>query len=289
MSRYFSSLTKIRASTGGVTTTSRRVHRRYWVSPRRASRRHAPGDFDYESGGGGYARLRRPDPQIAALIRKELGSARTVINVGAGAGSYEPEDCYVVAVEPSAAMRAQRPPSRPPAIDATAEELPFDANSFDAGMAALTVHHWRDPAAGLAELRRVTRGPVVILTFDPTALAGLWLAEYFPEVIAVEQRRFLPVARIAQMLGGAVTTTAVPIKFDCLDGFGEAYYGRPEALLQPRVRHAMSGFGLADRAAVDKGVERLARDLHTGEWDRRFGELRLLGERVGAVRLVVAR
>jgi SAM-dependent methyltransferase len=259
------------------------------MSSRRANSRPASGDFDYEARAAGYSRFRRTDPRIAEMIRDELGSARTVINVGAGAGSYEPEDCYVVAVEPSPAMRARRPPSRPPAVDAIAEQLPFDDDSFDAAMATLTVHHWGDPDRGLAELRRVTRGPVVILTFDPTALTDSWLADYFPEVIAVEQRRYVPLDRIAELLGGTVATTGVPIRFDCPDGFGEAYYGRPEALLDPHVREAMSGFGLADRAAVDEGVERLARDLKTGEWDRRYGDLRELGERLGAVRLLVAR
>jgi SAM-dependent methyltransferase len=256
---------------------------------RRPARRRGPGDFDYETGGADYARLRQADPQIAALIRNELGGARTVVNVGAGAGSYEPEDCYVVAVEPSPAMRAQRPASRPPAVDAVAERLPFDDDSFDAAMATMTVHHWPHPDRGVAEMRRVARGPVVILTFEPRALMDLWLGEYFPDVIAVEQRRFVPIERIAKLLGGTVTTTAVPIRFDCPDGFGDAYYGRPEALLDPHVRQAMSGFGFADRAAVAEGVERLARDLETGEWDRRYGDLRELDERVGAVRLLVAR
>src|SRR5262249_9128992 len=138
--------------------------------------REAPaGDFDYEANGGGYALRRRPDPRIAALVHEALGDARTVLNVGAGAGSYEPTDRHVVAVEPSQAMRAQRPHHLAPAIDATAERLPFDDDSFDAAMAMITIHQWSDLDAGLRELRRVSRGPVVVLTFDGDALLDFWM------------------------------------------------------------------------------------------------------------------
>ncbi|HEV7711595.1 MAG TPA: class I SAM-dependent methyltransferase, partial [Asanoa sp.] len=140
------------------------------------------GDFDYETNGHGYAVQRRPDPRIAALIHTALGDARTLLNVGAGAGSYEPADRYVVAVEPSARMRAQRPATAVPALDATAEQLPFDDDSFDAVLAGVTVHQWADTARGLAELRRVARGPVLVLTFDGAALDRLWLAGYAPEL-----------------------------------------------------------------------------------------------------------
>jgi SAM-dependent methyltransferase len=125
---------------------------------------------DYEQHGLGYARHRRADPRIAARIHAALGAAATVLNVGAGAGSYEPGDRQVLAVEPSAAMRAQRPPGAAPALDARAEALPFDDDSFDAAMACITIHHWDPPAAGLAELRRVARGPVVVFTFELDAL-----------------------------------------------------------------------------------------------------------------------
>ena len=138
-----------------------------------------------------------------------LGDARTVLNVGAGAGSYEPEDRYVVAVEPSAKMRAQR---RSPAVDATAEKLPFDDDSFDAAMATITIHQWADGDAGLRELRRVSRGPVVILTFDATAIAEFWLGEYVPEVIEAEARRYQPLDHIAAVLGGDVTVSAGPAR-----------------------------------------------------------------------------
>jgi SAM-dependent methyltransferase len=251
-------------------------------------RKTPAGDFDYESDGQGYARRRRADPRIEALIHRALGTARTVVNVGAGAGSYEPRDRYVLAVEPAAAMRAQRPAHLAPAVDAAAEQLPFDADSFDAGMATLTVHHWSDVERGLAELRRVSRGTVVILTYDPRALNDFWLADYLPEVIAVERRRFPDIKRISACLGGRVTVSEVPIPFDCPDGFGDAYYGRPEAFLDPAVRRAQSGFGLTDSRAVDAGVARLEQALRSGEWDRRHGHLRSQAERIGALRMVVA-
>ena len=246
------------------------------------------GDFDYEAGGQGYALLRRTDPRIAAYVHAALGDARRVVNVGAGAGSYEPADREVTAVEPSAAMRAQRPRHLAPAIDATAERLPFDDDSFDAAMATITIHQWADLDAGLRELRRVSRGPVVILTFDGDALARFWLDDYVPEVIAIERRRFPAVEHVAAVLGGAVTVTPVPIPIDCVDGFGEAYYGRPEALLDPDVRAAQSGWALVDEDAVARGVERLRAALASGAWDRAYGRLREQPERVGAVCLIVA-
>ena len=157
----------------------------------------------------------------------EVGDARTVLNVGAGAGSYEPEDRYVVAVEPSAAMRAQR---RTPAVIAVAEALPFDDDSFDAAMAMATIHQWPDLERGLRELRRVARGPIVILTWEGPAIRDFWLADYLPELLESESSRVPEVARVAKALGVAVTEIALPIPRDCVDGFIEAYYARPDAL-----------------------------------------------------------
>jgi len=151
-----------------------------------------------------------------------------VLNVGAGAGSYEPDDRYVVAVEPSAAMRAQRPPDRVPAIDATAERLPFDDDSFDAVMATVTIHHRSDLDTGLLEMRRVSRGVVAILTFDAPALEDFWLCDYVPEVIAVEQQRFPTISRVVRTLGGSSEVISLPIAHDCTDGFGEAYRRGPD-------------------------------------------------------------
>jgi hypothetical protein len=252
--------------------------------------RAAPaGDFDYEANGSGYAARRRPDPRIAALVHAALGDARTVINVGAGAGSYEPADRHVVAVEPSAAMRAQRPHHLAPAIDATAERLPFHDDSFDAAMATVTIHQWSDRDAGLRELRRVSRGPVAILTFDAEALRDFWLHEYVPEVIATERARFPAIDHVVGVLGGEVEVLDVAIPIDCSDGFGEAYYARPEAFLDHDVRAAQSGWVLTDPGAVARGVARLADDLSSGRWDERHGRLRHQAEYVGAMRLIVAR
>jgi SAM-dependent methyltransferase len=247
------------------------------------------GDFDYEEHGRGYTARRRPDPRIAALFQEAFGDARMVINVGAGAGSYEPEDRHVVAVEPSARMRAQRPPHLAPALDAAAEALPFDDDSFDAAMASVTIHQWSDVDAGLRELRRVTRGPVAILTFDADALREFWLNEYVPEVVATERARFPAIDHVAGVLGGDVEVVGVRIPRDCTDGFGEAYYARPEAFLQEDVRAAQSGWVLTDDAAVERGVARLAADLESGAWDARHGALREQPEYVGSVRLIVAR
>jgi SAM-dependent methyltransferase len=245
------------------------------------------GDFDYDTHGHGYAVQRRTDPRVAAYVHAALGEARTVVNVGAGAGSYEPDDRYVVAVEPSAAMRAQRPAGAVPAIDATAERLPFDDDSFDAAMAMVTVHQWSDLARGLRELRRVATGPVVVLTFDGDALDLLWLAEYVPEIIAVERRRFPPIETVRSLIGRSSEVIPVPIPADCVDGFAEAYYARPERFLDPRVRASQSAWGFVDDADEARGVDRLRDDLASGAWDARYGMLRDQPEFVGSLRLIV--
>jgi SAM-dependent methyltransferase len=247
------------------------------------------GDFDYDTHGRGYSHRRRPDPRIAALIHTVLGDARTVLNVGAGAGSYEPGDRYVLAVEPSAAMRAQRPPGAAPALVATAERLPFDDDAFDAVLATVTVHQWRDTAAGLAELRRVARGPVVVLTFDGDELDRLWLAEYAPELIAAERRRYPAIATIAAAIGLTTDVLEVPIPIDCVDGFTEAYYARPEAFLDPQVRAAQSAWGFITPEATNRAVERLRSDLTSGRWQRTYGHLRTQPQFVGSLRLLVGR
>ena len=244
------------------------------------------GDFDYEAGGGGYALQRRADPRIEALVHAALGDAGTVLNVGAGAGSYEPLDRAVTAVEPSAAMRAQRPAHLSVAIDATAEALPFPDASFDAAMASVTIHQWHDTDAGLRELRRVSRGPVVILTFDGNALDRLWLAEYAPELIAAERRRYPAIQHVREVLGGDSTVQEVPIPIDCTDGFTEAFYARPEHFLDEGVRRSQSAWGFISAADEARTVERLEADLASGAWDERFGELRSQPEFIGALRLI---
>jgi SAM-dependent methyltransferase len=245
------------------------------------------GDADYGRIGADYGRYRRADPRIAARILEALGAARTVLNVGAGAGSYEPRDREVTAVEPSATMRGQRPRDLPAAIDATAEELPFPDHSFDAAMSTFSVHQWGDLDRGLSELRRVTRGPIVILSCDPDELGRFWLDQYAPEVIRTEARRYPSMARLAGSLGGSAEVSTVPIPLDCTDGFGEAYYGRPEALLDPGARRANSAWSFVDPSAAEAYVAALAADLESGEWDRRFGALRTQPEFEGSLRLIV--
>ncbi len=244
------------------------------------------GDFDYERGGAGYALRRRPDPTIAALVRHALGDAKTLINVGAGAGSYEPDDLDVTAIEPSAMMRSQRRPDRP-AIDAVAEVLPFDDATFDAAMASVTVHQWSDRDKGLREMRRVARGPVVILTFDPDALDRFWLARYAPELIEAERARYPTIGHIAQVLGGDTEVIDVPIPRACTDGFTEAYYARPESFLDDVVRRSQSAWSFVSEDEADASVRSLRDDLASGEWDRRFGELRQQPSFVGSLRLLV--
>lgn len=245
------------------------------------------GDVDYTARGRDYAQQRRTDPRIAALVHDALGGARTVLNVGAGAGSYEPADRYVIAVEPSAAMRAQRPPLLAPAIHATAEDLPFDDKSFDASMALVTVHQWRDLDKGLGELRRVTRGPIVVLTFDGDALDRFWLADYAPELIAVERGRYPAIARLSAQLGALTKVLPVKIPIDCVDGFTEAFYARPERLLDPAVLRAQSAWTFVTEEVKTRFVNTLRDDLASGAWDRRYGEWRSRPFFEGSLRLLV--
>ncbi len=249
--------------------------------------RLSTGDFDYDQHGHGYARQRRTDPRIAALVHAALGPARTVLNVGAGAGSYEPADRHVIAIEPSAAMRAQRPAHLAPAIHGVAENLPLDDRSVDAAMAMVTVHQWGDLEKGLAEMVRVTRGPIVVLTFDGDALDRLWLGDYAPDLFAVERRRYPSIDLIDAGLGGGCTVRPVPIPFDCVDGFSEAFYGRPEQVLDPAVRRSQSAWGFLEAGVEERIVAALAADLASGAWDVRHGHLRTQPWFEGAVRLIV--
>jgi SAM-dependent methyltransferase len=242
---------------------------------------------DYEQHGRTYARHRRPDPRVAARIHAALGDARTVVNVGAGTGSYEPTDRWVLAVEPSATMRAQRPAGAAPAIAGRAEALPFDDDAFDAAMACVTIHHWQPPAAGLAELRRVARGPVVVFTFDLNALPA-WQLEFLREGVAIEQPRFPALDDVAAALGGRTRIEHIPTPGDCADGFFEAYWRRPEALLDPAVRGAQSMWALLEPGVEERIVDRLATALESGAWDAEHGYLRKQDSLDGALRLVIS-
>lgn len=204
-------------------------------------------------------------------MRDALGSAATVINVGAGAGSYEPTDRQVLAVEPSVTMLGQRAPDAAPAVRATAEALPCGDGRFDVALASLTVHHWRDPVAGLAELRRVARRQVV-LTWDVEVMARYWLvADYLPE-IAVRERRLATVDTVLSVLDGA-EVRVVEVPWDCTDGFLAAYWRRPAAYLDDGVRAGMSGVAALPDTVVEPAMARLADDLRTGAWAHRHGDL----------------
>jgi SAM-dependent methyltransferase len=241
---------------------------------------------DYETHGVGYAGQRRADPRIAAAILEALGDAGTVLNVGAGAGSYEPDDRWVLAVEPSATMRGQRARDAAPAIVGSAEALPFDDDSVDAAMACVTIHHW-DRAAGLAELRRVARGPVVIFTFELAELIP-WQRDHFAELIAIDQPRFGTVEEVAAELGGATRIETIPTPADCTDGFFEAFWNRPEMLLDPAVRASQSIWQLAEAGVEERIVARLAADLESGRWDEEHGALRARESYEGSLRLVIS-
>lgn len=254
-----------------------------------ARTRRIGGDFDYDTHGQGYAQLRRAEPRIAALLNEALGSARTVLNVGAGAGSYEPTDRYVIAIEPSAAMRAQRPGRLVPAIHGVAETLPLDDQSVDAAMALLTAHHWPNLERGLRELRRVTRGPVIVMTADRDALDRYWLMDYAPELLAIERRRYPAISRICAGLGGVIDVRAILTPIDCVDGFTEAYYARPERFLDPAVRRSQSAWGFVSAEAQSRFVAQLSDDLATGAWDARYGEWRNRPSFEGSLRLIVSR
>jgi SAM-dependent methyltransferase len=242
----------------------------------------------YDRIGSSYARHRRPDRRIAARIVAALGDSRSVVDVGAGTGSYEPRDRLVVAVEPSWVMIAQRPPDVAPVVRGNAERLPFGDDVFDAAMALLTVHHWGDFRRGLAEMLRVARRRVVVLTWDRDLVGeAFWLArDYFPEVREAE-RGLATLDEIAAALGPC-TAQMVPVPHDCTDGFFGAYWRRPEAYLDPGVRASISGLARLDEATVRPAIERLAADLASGAWDRRYGHLRALEEIDLGYRLVVS-
>jgi SAM-dependent methyltransferase len=210
-----------------------------------------------------------------------------VLNVGAGTGAYEPTDRFVLAVEQNAALRAQRPEGSLPAIIAPAESLPFDDDSVDAAMAVLTIHDWQDPAAGLRELRRVARGPVVVLTLDQAHLAK-WQREYLAPLISAE-RQFLPTpAEMAPVLGRRTRIDALRTPKDCADGFIDAFWARPEALLDPQVRASQSSWSHVDEETQQQILARLKHDIDAGVWEAEHGHLRSHNDYDGALRLLVS-
>ena len=240
----------------------------------------------YDSIGRGYRRRRRPDPRVAARVSRALGSASSVVNVGAGAGSYEPRDRHVVAVDPSLVMIRQRDPAAPPAICGSATSLPFRDGTFDASLAILTIHHWPDRARGLDELRRTARRRVVVLTWDPSS-PGFWLTDYFPHIREIDRRIFPSLEELGHHLGRTEVQN-VPVPHDCTDGFLGAYWRRPAAYLDADVRGAISSFAKLGETEKESGLERLRRDLASGEWHRRHGEILDRSELDLGYRLVIA-
>ena len=241
----------------------------------------------YDSIGRSYAERRRPDPRIAAQINDAIGAAQRVVNVGAGAGSYEPADRNVVAVEPSTVMIGQRQAGSAPVVRATAEALPFADEVFDAALAVLTVHHWSDKAGGLAEMRRVAR-KCVVLCFDLALEQQLWLVrEYFPEIATLDYGRALSPEDIADNIR-ATRIDVVPVPWDCIDGFLGAYWRRPDAYLDVAVRASISGLAQLDQSIVDRGIARLQADLDSGDWSRRHADLLARDELDLGYRLVVS-
>jgi SAM-dependent methyltransferase len=241
----------------------------------------------YDTIGATYTTTRRPDPRIAAQIHAALGDAQTVINVGAGTGSYEPPQT-VLAVEPSAVMIAQRPLGTAPAIQAAAESIPLGDDAADAVMALLTVHHWTDLEAGVAEMRRIARRRIVVLSWDQSVTRETWLlSEYLPEAAALDDARAIPVDRLAALLG-ATRIEPVPIPHDCTDGFAVAYWRRPEAYLDPVVRAGISMLAQTGEEAIAPGLARLADDLSNGRWHDRHADLLTLDETDVGYRLLVA-
>jgi len=242
----------------------------------------------YDTIGRTYTSTRRPDPRIAAQIAAALGDAARVVNVGAGAGSYEPADRAVVAVDPSATMLHQRAAHAAPAVLARAEALPFADRTFDAALACLTIHHWDDPERGLREMTRVAPRQVVFY-FEPSWSPSAWIVkDYLPEILELGSERAAPgLERVASILDVRHVET-VPVPSDCVDGFTGAYWNRPEAYLDPAVQAGSSSFAQLDPAVLSAGIERLRRDLASGAWDDRHGHLRALDEIDIGYRLLVA-
>jgi SAM-dependent methyltransferase len=241
----------------------------------------------YDRIGQGYRATRRPDPRITAQVASALSGMASVANVGAGAGSYEPAET-VVAVEPSSIMIEQRPPGTAPCVRGLAEALPLLDDSVDAALAVLTVHHWSDVEAGIAELGRVARRRIVILTWDQAVFHEFWLVrDYLPAAATVSAGHAVPIPRLIELLPGA-RVEPVLVPHDCTDGFGAAYWRRPEAYLDHRVRAGISMLAQADPRALTDGLSALAADLDSGRWHQHHRGLSNLDRLDAGYRLVVS-
>jgi SAM-dependent methyltransferase len=244
----------------------------------------------YDTIGRLYVTTRREDPDLRDRIFSALGDAGSVVNVGAGAGSYEPRDRHVLAIEPSDVMIAQRRADLAPVIRGSAAPLPLPDDSVDAAMAILTVHHWDDQLeVGVRELRRVARGPVVIVTYDSAVSAKMWLmSDYFPEVAALDRTIFPTIDQLANWLGGTVEVEAILTSRDTPDWTLGSFWAHPERVLDEAARNATSGFARMEPTVVNRVVAEVDRDLRNGSWDRRNSRLRDLPAFDAGMRLLVA-
>jgi len=241
----------------------------------------------YDRIGVGYASRRKPDARFFARILEALTGCETVLNIGAGTGSYEPPTC-ALAIEPSWTMIGQRPAGAARCVRAVAEHLPLRDRSFDASLAILTMHHWKDAKAGLAEMRRVTRKRIVLFTWDPGADREFWLTrDYFPAILEIDRRRF-PSMRLLREALARVQVQAVPVPADCQDGLFGAFWQRPEAYLDPVIQRSNSAMAQMDPAQVRSGIDRLRRDLAAGTWSRRNSSLKSLSALDLGYRLIVS-
>jgi SAM-dependent methyltransferase len=243
----------------------------------------------YDAMATGYASTRRADPRIARRIHDAMAGASSVVNVGAGTGNYEPPSCHVVAVEPSPEMIAKRNCASTPVVRAAAEELPFPSRSFDAALAVLTIHHWREWRQGLAEMRRVANLQVIFL-FEPAMISRFWAmdGDYWPEAFGLPSERDAIGAEEVENVLDVIDVEVVPVPNDCIDGFGAAFWGRPEAYLDPQIQQGMSWLAQLSPEDRARGTARLETDLLSGEWDRRHGHLRQLDQLDVGYRLITA-
>jgi SAM-dependent methyltransferase len=242
----------------------------------------------YDRIGVGYRGIRRTDPALASRIWAALGDARTILNIGAGTGSYEPGDRWVLAVEPSGVMIAQRPPDAAPVIQAPAEQLPLADQTVDAAMAILTLHHWESVHTGLRELVRVVRDRVLLVTMDVRVLGKLWIVrDYLPELLGQHVARFPTIDRLRDLLPNA-RVEVLPVPRECEDGFMAAFWARPHAYLDPAARAATSPWHDLPAAVVDRALTQLRVHLDSGEWQRRHGHLLALTELDVGLRLITA-
>jgi SAM-dependent methyltransferase len=242
----------------------------------------------YEVIGRTYTRTRQEDPRIATTVHAAFGSARSVLNVGAGAGSYEPRDRVVVALDPSPRMLQQRPPERSRrVVQGVAEALPFPGGAFDAALAVLTVHHWADPEAGLREMQRVARRQVVFF-FEPLWTHRFWALDYFPEALDLPSEQSPPGEELLRRVLDVSSVSKVLVPRDCTDGFGVAYWARPAAYADPEVQAGMSWLALLPPAVRERGAARLRADLASGAWEERHGHLLRQSTYDGGYRLAIA-